>query len=203
MSRIQPLVPESAVGNVKLLLDAVKHQLGLIPNMTRVMANAPVVLEAYLTFNNILGQGILSSKEREQIALAVSEANGSECCLAMHSAMGKMAGLTPNEIDDSRRGIAVNSKTDALIRLARKVVDTRGRVSNSDLNQVRAAGFSDSAIAEVVAQVVRNIFTNYFNSVFETDLDFPGVPPLSSTVSETTTRDTLTSTYRSSAQQLT
>lgn len=186
MSRLKHVAPETAVGKVKDLLDAVKHQLGLVPNMTRVMANAPVVLEAYLTLNGILGQGSLSAKDREQIALAVSEANGSDCCLAMHSAIGKMTGLTPNEIDDSRRGIAVNSKTDALIGFARKIVDMRGRVSDSDLNQIRLAGFSDGAIAEVVAQVARNIFTNYFNNAFETDLDFPRVPPLRSATSEVT-----------------
>jgi alkylhydroperoxidase family enzyme len=39
--------------------------------------------------------------------------------------------------------------------------------------QVRAAGFDDGAIAEVVANVALSIFTNYFTNVAETDIDFP------------------------------
>jgi uncharacterized peroxidase-related enzyme len=181
MSRISHVAPETATGKAKELLDTVKQRLGLVPNMTRAMANAPVVLDAYLNLSTVLSHGTLSAKFREQIALAVSEVNGCDYCLAAHSAIGKMTGLTQNEINDSRLGIAVNSKADALIGFARKVVETRGRVSEGDLNQVRAAGFSDDSIAQIVAEVALNIFTNYFNNAFETDLDFPRVSPLSLT----------------------
>jgi alkylhydroperoxidase family enzyme len=51
-------------------------------------------------------------------------------------------------------------------------------VTDRDLAAVRAAGFDDGAIAEVVAQVALNIFTNYFNHVAGTDIDFPRVPAL-------------------------
>ena len=84
-----------------------------------------------------------------------------------------MAGLTAEQIQDSRRGTAVDPKTDALLQFARRVVDARGRISDSDLDAVREAGFDDGAIAEVVANVGLNVFTNYFNNVAETDIDFP------------------------------
>ncbi len=60
-----------------------------------------------------------------------------------------------------------------MIRFARKVVETRGRVSSADLDDVREAGYDDGVIAEVVAHVALNVFTNYFNEVAETDIDFP------------------------------
>jgi alkylhydroperoxidase family enzyme len=84
--------------------------------------------------------------------------------------------LTADEIRYSRLGTAVDSKADALIRFARKLVDARGRVTDQDIEVVRAAGSDDGAIAEVVALVALNIFTNYFNQVAGTD--FPGVPSL-------------------------
>ncbi len=56
--------------------------------------------------------------------------------------------LTKDQILDSRRGTAIDPKTDALIRFARKLVDERGRVSNADVAEVRAVGFDDSAIAK-------------------------------------------------------
>ena len=178
VSRMNQIAPETAVGQAKQLLDAVKAKLGLVPNITRAMANSPAALEGYLGLSGSLGKGRLSAKNREQIALAVAQANECEYCLAAHSTIGKMVGLTHDEILDSRRGTAVDSKSDALIRFARKLVDDRGRVSGDDLETLREVGFDDGAIAEVVANVALNIFTNYFNHVAETDIDFPKAEPI-------------------------
>jgi len=178
MSRIKTISPESATGKAKGLLEGLNGKLGLVPNMTRAMANASAVLDGYLQFSGALAKGTLSARVREQIALAVAQANGCDYCLAAHSAVGQMVGLTAEQIQDSRLGTAVNPKTDALIRFARKVVDARGRVSDGDLEEVRKAGFDDGAIAEVVANVALHIFTNYFNQVAETDIDFPRAPEL-------------------------
>jgi uncharacterized peroxidase-related enzyme len=178
MSRLNQINPEAATGRAKELLGAVKGKLGLVPNMTRAMATAPAVLDGYLQFSGALNRGALSAKVREQIALAVSQANGCDYCLAAHSTIGKMVGLTAEEVRDSRRGTAIDSKTAALIRFARAVVETRGRVSDADLEDVREAGFDDGAIAEVIAHVALSVFTNYFNNVTETDIDFPRAEPL-------------------------
>ena len=178
MSRLHQIAHESATGKAKELLDAVKGKLGLVPNMTRAMANAPAALNGYLQLSGALSHGALPAKIREQIALSVAEANGCDYCLAAHTAIGKMAGLTADQIRDSRHGTAVDPKADALIRFARTVVDTKGRVSGADLQTVRAAGYDDGAIAEVVAHVALNVFTNYFNHVADTDIDFPKAEPL-------------------------
>lgn len=181
MTRLDAIAPEAATGKTKDLLDGVRTKLGMVPNMMRTMASAPAVLEGYLQLSAALGRGSLSARTREQIALAVSEANGCDYCLAAHSAIGKMAGLTSDQIRDSRLGTSVDPKTDALIRFARRIVDARGRVSDDELEEVRAAGFGDAAIAEVVAAVALMTFTNYFNLVAETELDFPRAPAMSST----------------------
>jgi uncharacterized peroxidase-related enzyme len=178
MSRLKLISPESATGKAHDLLEAVSTKLGMVPNMMRAMANAPAVLEGYLQLNGSLSHGKLSSKVREQLALAIAEANQCDYCLAAHSAIGKMVGLTSDQIRDSRLGAAVDAKTDVLIRFARKVLETRGRVSDSDFDDVRGVGFDDGAIAEVVAHVALSIFTNYFNNTVETDVDFPKVPEL-------------------------
>ena len=173
MSRLPLISPDSATGKTKDLLTAVNAKLGLVPNMTRAMANAPAVLEGYLQLSGSLSHGALSPKVREQLALAISEINGCDYCLAAHSAIGKMVGLTADQIHDSRLGTAIDPKTDALLRFARKVTEARGRVTGGDLDEVRQAGFDDGAIAETVAHVALNVFTNYFNNVVETEIDFP------------------------------
>ncbi len=178
MSRLNQIAPDAAPAKAKELLDAVKAKLGLVPNMTRAMANAPAALSGYLQFSGALSHGALPAKSREQIALAVAQANGCDYCLAAHTAIGKMSGLTADQIRDSRAGTAVDPKVDALLRFARQVVDAKGRVSDRDLQTIREAGYDDGAIAEVVAHVALNVFTNYFNNVAETDIDFPRAEPL-------------------------
>jgi uncharacterized peroxidase-related enzyme len=178
MSRIHPIAPEISTDRARTQLDAVKGKLGLVPNMMRAMANSPAVLDGYLQFSGALGKGSLPAKVREQISLAVAQANGCDYCLAAHSAIGKAVGLTAEQVRDSRLGTAVDSRTDALIRFAVKVVQSRGHVRDHDVDDVRAAGFGDATIAEVVAHVALDTFTNYFNNVARTDVDFPKAPEL-------------------------
>ena len=178
MARLTQLLPEAASGRARELLDAVKDRLGLVPNMTRAMANSPAALDGYLQFSDAVGKGTLPARLREQVALAVAQANECDYCLAAHSAVGRMVGLTAEQIRDSRLGTAVDPRADALIRFALEVVQTRGRVSDAALAEVREAGFDDGVIAEVVAHVALDVFTNYFNTVAQTDVDFPKSAPL-------------------------
>jgi uncharacterized peroxidase-related enzyme len=178
MYRFKTVSPESATGKAKELLDAVNGKLGFVPNMMRAMANSPAVLEGYLNLSTALGKGELSAKLREQIALAISQKNQCDYCVAAHSAIGKVVGLTAEQIEDGRQGTAVDSKTETLIRFALKLVQNRGKVAVSDIVEIREAGFNEGAIAEVIAHVALNVFTNYFNQVAGTVIDFPAVPSI-------------------------
>jgi uncharacterized peroxidase-related enzyme len=179
MERITPINPQTAQGQARELLDAVKARLGIVPNSTRAMAVSPAVLEAYLGFSGALSHGVLPARVREQLALDVSEANQCDYCVSAHCAVGKHAGLTDDAILDSRRGTSTDPKTDALLRFARTIVAKQGVVEDADVAVVRKAGYGDAEIAEVVAHVALNIFTNYFNNVAGTTLDFPKAPALS------------------------
>ena len=178
MQRIQSVNPKAAQGRARELLDAVKAKLGLVPNMTKAMAVAPSVLEAFLGFSGALAQGKLPARVREQLALGVGEANQCDYCVSAHCVLGKGAGLTEQDVLDSRRGASSDPKTDVLLGFARKLVANRGLVDDADIATVRDAGFGDAEIAEVVAHVGLNTFTNYFNHVAGTTLDFPKAPAL-------------------------
>ena len=175
MSRLQVVDPSVATGKAKDLLDAVKAKLGLVPNMTKVMANSPEVLEAYLGFNGALAGGHLDPKIREQLALVTAQQNHCNYCLSAHTAIGKMVGLNLEQIVASREGKGNSQKATAALTFATRVLDSKGQISESDLTAVRAAGFSDGEIAEIIAHVALNVFTNYFNVATEVDIDFPKV----------------------------
>jgi len=178
MTTFALVAPDTADGRQKDLLAAVKQKLGLVPNMTRAMARSPAVLDAYLQMSGALGKGALPAKTREQIALVTGQQNGCDYCLAAHSAIGKLVGLSAEQIQAARKGHAADPGIDALLRFASAVVESRGKVSDADLAAVRAAGFGDDAIGEVVANVALNLFTNYFNHVARTPVDFPAAAKL-------------------------
>jgi len=176
MQRITAVNTAEATGKAKKLLDGVQAKLGITPNLMKTLATAPAALEAYLSFGAALGTGVLDAKFREQISLAVAQANSCEYCLSAHATIGKMVGLTAEEIAASRESHSTDPKRDAGLRFAQTVVVQRGEVSDAALASVRAAGYTDGEITEIVANVAVNIFTNYFNHVAQTEVDFPRVP---------------------------
>lgn len=175
MTRIQPVNPEQATPKAQTLLAGVKAKIGMTPNLMKTMAQSAAVLEGYLNFSGALSEGLLSPQVREQIALTVGQANACQYCLSAHSAIGKMVGLKPEEIAANRRATSTDAKTAAALRFAQELVVHKGLVEDEALARVRAAGWSDGEIAEIVANVALNIFTNYFNHVAGTEVDFPKV----------------------------
>lgn len=175
MARLQTIDPATSTGKAKELLDAVKAKLGLVPNMTKVMANSPAVLGGYLQFSGALAGGTLDPKLREQIALITAQENSCEYCLSAHSMLGKMAGLSDQQLIDSRKGNDSSPKNAAALKFAKEVLDSKGQVSEQQIESVRKAGFSDGEIAEIIAAVALNVLTNYFNIATQVDVDFPKI----------------------------
>ena len=157
------------------LLDAVGKQVGFIPNLFRLVGLSPAALQAYLGFSAPLTKA-LDVKTRERIALAVAGVNGCDYCLTAHSYIGlNLAKLDADEIMRNRAGGSGDPKAHAAVRFAAKVATDRGKVSDQDLLDIRAAGFSDAPIVEIVALVAENVFTNFINNVARTDIDFPAI----------------------------
>jgi uncharacterized peroxidase-related enzyme len=177
MSRIPtPASIEAAPTASQPLLQAVKKQLGIVPNLFRLVANSPAALEGYLGLSGALGKGDLPAATRERIALAVAEINGCSYCLSAHTYLGKnVAKLDDAEIAANRQGGSNDRKADAAVRFAANVARERGHVSEEDVKTVKSAGYSDAQVIEIVQHVALNTWTNYINEVAKTDIDFPAV----------------------------
>jgi uncharacterized peroxidase-related enzyme len=157
------------------LLDAVGKQLGVVPNLFRLVGTSPATLEGLLGLNGALAK-TLDMKTRERIALAVAQANGCDYCLSAHTYLGlNLAKIDSSEIALNRAGSSYDPKAAAAVQFAVKVVETRGKVGADDLAAVTSAGFSDAQVIEIVGVVAINLLTNYVNNVAETDIDFPVV----------------------------
>ena len=175
MSRITVPSREAAPAASQALLDAVEKQLGVVPNLFRLVALSPAALQAFLGFNGALSKA-LDVKTRERIALAVAQINGCDYCLSAHSYLGlNLAKIDAAEIALNRQGGSSDTKASAAVAFAVKVTTARGKVSDADIAMVKAAGFSDGQVIEIVALVAENMFTNFVNIVAQTDIDFPVV----------------------------
>lgn len=178
MSRLTPIDPAQASGETRELLEATQRTLGVIPNMARVLASSPAALKAWLESLRALAGGTLDPGLRERIALGVAEANECGYCLSAHTYVAKhVTHLSDDAIQESRQLSSSNPRVDAALSFAQAVLETRGGVSDNDVEQVRAAGYSDGEIAEIVVHIALNVLTNYFNKVADTDIDFPHVAP--------------------------
>ena len=177
MSRIPtPADIEAAPAASRPILEAVKKQLGVAPNMFRLISNSPAALDGYVGLNAALNKGTLPAPTRERIALAIAEINGCSYCLSAHTYLGKnVAKLDDSEITANRRGRSYDPKADAAVRFAAKVLRERGHVSEADLQAVKDAGYDDAQVIEIVLHVALNTWTNFINEVGQTDIDFPVV----------------------------
>ena len=175
MPRIRPVNRKKAPAATQELLARVEDQLGMVPNLIATMAQSTSVARAYLGMAETLADGVLPKSLREQIALAVSQANDCDYCVAGHSAVGSSIGLTDDEVRDARIAISPDRKTEVVLQFAHRIVDTRGSLSDADVAEIRSAGLSDAEILEVIAHVAMNTFTNYVNLIVKTDIDFPPV----------------------------
>jgi uncharacterized peroxidase-related enzyme len=156
------------------LLEAVNKQLGLVPNMFRVIANSPAGLEGYLALNGALGKGKIDARTRERIALAVAEVNGCDYCLSAHIYLGKnLAKLDDAELAANREGGSTDPNANAAVRFAAQVVRARGHITDAEVQAVKAAGYDDAQVIEIVLHVALNTLTNYVNEVAKTAIDFP------------------------------
>ena len=161
------------------LLDAVNKQLGSVPNLFRIVSNSPAALDGYLGLNGALGKGRLSHATRERIALAVAQVNGCDYCLAAHSYMAtNLAKLDAVEVAANRHGRSGDAKANAAVRFAANVAQSRGAVPAAEVEAVRAAGYGDGEIVEIIAHVALNTLTNYINTALGTEIDFPLVEKL-------------------------
>lgn len=174
-TRIKTLNPETTTGKSKDLFNAVQNKLGFIPNLIKVFGNSPATLQTYLSLGELTASGNFNNNFREQLALAIAEENSCDYCLSAHTAIGKMNGLSDEQVENSRQGIASNTKDQAGLQFAQQVTKNRGQVSTSAIEAVKAAGYNDGDILEIVLNVVSNTLTNYVNHIAETEIDFPAV----------------------------
>ena len=175
MSRIAPVLTNTAPEASKPVLEHIQRALGGAPVMFRVVGHSPAALKSMWGAFGALGSGSLSAKLGEQIAVAVANFNACEYCLAAHTALGQKAGVSIQELADAQVGRSSDARTEAALKFAIALVRNRGQSSDVEIATLRNAGYSDEQIVEIIAHVALNLFTNYVNVALGVPVDSPAV----------------------------
>ncbi len=148
-----------------------------MPNaFAAIGALTPAGLKAILAADAALAAGTLDKKDVETVKIIVSQTTGCDYCTAAHSMVGKLVGLTPDAVRQIRTGQPTGDvKRDALASLVRTLISTSGTLSDAAFAAIKAAGYTDTQLAEISLAVAVITFTNIFNRINDTDIDFPAV----------------------------
>ena len=189
MSRLPLITTDIADDEQSALLAEVRRQLGRVPNLYAALANSPAALRGYLDLRGALTAGALDARLREQLALLIAAENGCDYCVAAHTMRAGRMGFTDREIADTRAARSVDPHADAVLRLARDILRTRGRIDDAALAAACSAGVSDAEISDIAGHIALNVLSNYFNHIARPELDFPAATPTEGPKMNQTWRD--------------
>lgn len=163
---------EEVSENNQAIFDTLKKNLGFVPNLYAYYAKNETALGDYLALQN--RKSTLRAKEREVVNLVTSQVNGCRYCQSAHTELGKMNGLTEEQILEIRKGAAsFDAKTDALAKLTKAIVEGRGKIGDDVKENFFAAGYTEANLIDVVIVVGDKIISNYIHNLTGFEIDFP------------------------------
>ncbi|MFK5040090.1 carboxymuconolactone decarboxylase family protein [Glaesserella parasuis] len=173
MSKFQIHTIDTAPEAAKETLQAVKNNNGFIPNLIGVLANAPTALETYRTVGAINQRNSLTPTEREVVQITAAVANGCGFCVAGHTAISIKQIKMPDELLQALRKATPiqDSKLDTLARFTLAVINTKGKVGETLLNEFFAVGYTQQNALDVVLGVSLASLCNYANNLADTPIN--------------------------------
>jgi len=178
MNEFELLTKESASAEAAGLFDAIKQQMGMVPNLYAIAAHSPSTLGAMLEYTTKMRHGELSAKEGEAVALAIAEENDCGYCKAAHTELGKMVGFSEEDTLTLRAGTHDDPTLGPLTRLAKAIVATKGHPGRDLVDAFFAAGYSKGALVALLGHVALHTFNNYLDHIAGVELDFPAAKDL-------------------------
>ncbi|WP_212002611.1 carboxymuconolactone decarboxylase family protein [Chitinophaga sp. HK235] len=162
----------------QVIFDQLQHRLGKVPNLYATIGYSANALKGFLEFESTLNDGAFTPKEREAIALIVSELNKCDYCLSAHTLLAIKNGFTREETLQIRRGVVDDSKLNAILQLAISIVKNKGKAEQGLISAFFEAGFNEAAMMELVGLITVRVFTNYVYALTDIPVDFPLAVPI-------------------------
>jgi uncharacterized peroxidase-related enzyme len=151
--------------NLQKLFAKARENLGFVPNVFVTYMGRPTHFSLWFNhFKEVMnGASGLTRAEREMICLVVSAENQCLYCLVSHGAELRLLLQDPIAADrialDYRRA-GLDERTRAMLDYAVKLTVAPVTCDESDVNALRALGFSDETIFDIIEVTAMFNFTN-------------------------------------------
>jgi AhpD family alkylhydroperoxidase len=163
---------DTAKDAAKPLLEAAHQAYSFVPNLLATMAEAPALLEGYMTLSGIFNKTNLSETERQIILMTNNRLNGCVYCMAAHTTISQGAKVPSDVIESLRAGRPINdSKLEALRTFAAIINESRGWPSDDQVAAFLALGYNEQSVLEVILGTSLKVMSNYCNHIAQTPVD--------------------------------
>jgi len=169
MSWVPDVSEEQAGPEVKPVYKFLQENWGFVPNYFLALGTQPQFLQDQVNlFTHVMfEEHALPKVIKEQVALVVSGINLSNYCLAAHlEILGRMGieKAMSRKLALNYESAQVEPKVMELFRFADKLTRHPADMEKSDVDRLRAAGWSDEAILETVLVVSLYACANRFSA---------------------------------------
>jgi uncharacterized peroxidase-related enzyme len=153
----------------QVVFEAAQRRFNFVPDVVRVLAVRPLVAKAQSELRDQLLSDELSIGRRraELISLAVSGINDCAYCGTAHAGtMVARGDLTPEQAAQAFkdwRALELTSEDRAMLEFAEKLTFQPAQVDQADIDALRAAGFDDLGIYDIVLVTAYRNFINRVN----------------------------------------
>lgn len=159
----EPALPD----DIQALFAQLRAKPGFVPNVYRAYSLRPQQLRGFIALYDsiMMDESGLSKAEREMIAVAVSAHNHCFYCLTSHGAVLRIRAkdeLLADAIAANYRAAELTPRQRAMLDFAVKLTLASDTCSDEDIATLRAHGFSDEDVMDIIQTAA---FFNYSNRV--------------------------------------
>jgi alkylhydroperoxidase family enzyme len=145
---------ESAPENSKKPLQGLKQKFGIIPNVAAMMAESPVLLNAFVGGFVSFHGGSFGESEKQVLLLTNAVTLKCPWTVAFHSTMALKEGVAESDVRAIREGkLPKNPKYAGLSGMAKGLIDKKGNAAGAEVERFMAAGYSETQILEVITGI--------------------------------------------------
>ncbi len=157
----------------KPVFDQYIRLMGRMPNLYATIGYSANALNSYLHYVGEQARGTFHAKEREAIYLIVSQLNGCEYCLALHTQSAIKNKWTEEETLQLRAGTHSDKRWQVIYKVIKSIIDQKGLVSDELLDEFYALGYNEAGIMDLMVLINVMSFTNYTYRLIRVPIDFP------------------------------
>lgn len=164
LAYIQVIQPEKADDELRATYERILQKRGALANVHKIHSLKPRTMETHIDFylSVMFGPSGLSRRERETIAVAVSQINECGYCVEHHAdalQRHQPDAALVEELKQTGDSARFTPRERALVAYARKLTLQPTTMGSGDVKALRSAGFNDEEI------LMASLTAAYFNFV--------------------------------------